>query len=78
MLIKKMVRSSYGQVVMAVLLGFGLSTLFRKSCKEGECLDFKGPPLDKVNDHVFKFDTKCYKFTSVPATCDASKRIVSL
>ena len=77
-MLKKMVRSKFGQVVMAVLLGFGLSTLFRKSCKAGECLDFKGPPLDKVNDHVFKFDTKCYKFSSVPASCDASKRLVPL
>ena len=56
-------RSNYGKLVISVILGFGLSTLFRKSCKDKKCLQFEGPSLDKIKNNVYKHDDKCYQFS---------------
>ena len=74
--IKQVLNSPRGKMLIAVLLGFGLSTFFRKECKDKKCLEFKAPPLDKINDQQFKYNTKCYEFTSVQQACDESKKVL--
>jgi hypothetical protein len=49
-------RSNYGKLVISVILGFGLSTLFRKSCKDKECLKFEGPSPDKLKNQTYKYE----------------------
>ena len=39
----KFMNTSSGQFSMSVVLGLGLSTLFRKACKERNCIVFKAP-----------------------------------
>ena len=73
---KKFIHSHYGRVVIAIILGFGLSTLFRKSCKDKECIDFKSPPLDKITDKVYKYNDKCYVFEQHHTKCSPNKRTI--
>ena len=61
---------------MSVLLGIGISTLFRKVCKDRNCLVFKAPSFDKIKDKVFKFNDKCYSYTENLTKCDISKHII--
>ena len=63
---------------MAIILGLGLACIFRHSCKDKKCIVFKGPALEKVQDKVFKFDDKCYKFNPEATDCDnnAGKKIL--
>lgn len=77
MSLKTVMNSSRGKITIAILLGFGLSTFFRKQCKEKQCLDFKAPPVDKINGQIFQYNTKCFEFESVAEKCDASKKQVS-
>jgi hypothetical protein len=63
---------------MSVILGFGLATLFRTVCKGKNCLLFKAPPMDEIQDKVFKQQDKCYKFTPVTKKCDTSKKNVEM
>ena len=44
----KFMNTSSGQFIMSVVLGLGLSTLFRKACKERNCIVFKAPALKKL------------------------------
>jgi len=74
--IKQVLNSPRGKMLIAVLLGFGLSTFFRKECKDKQCLEFKAPPLDKINGQLFEYNTKCYEFTSVQQTCDEAKKVL--
>jgi hypothetical protein len=69
-------RSNYGKLVISLILGFGLSTLFRKSCKDKECLKFEGPSLDKMKDQTYKHEDKCYQFNATSTVCTAKKRTV--
>ena len=74
--IKTAINSPRGRLAIAFLLGFGLSTLFRKSCKDETCMKFKAPPLKKVEKAPYKFEDKCSLFKSQAAKCDDTKRIV--
>ena len=76
MYIRRLIYSQFGEIVISVLLGLGLATLFRKVCNNRNCLRFEGAPLSKITDQIFKFEEKCYKFTSDIQKCDNSKKII--
>jgi len=67
-----------GKYIMSALLGFGLATLFRTVCKGKNCIVFKAPPMDEIEDKVYKHQDKCYKFTPVTTNCDAKKKNVAM
>jgi hypothetical protein len=74
--LKGVLNSEKGKIVIAILLGFGLSTFFRKECKDKKCLEFKAPPLDKINGQIFEYNTKCYEFESKSVPCKKDKKTV--
>lgn len=76
MRLRNFLRSDYGKIVISIILGFGLSTLFRKSCSTKKCMKFVGPSLDKIKGQTFEYDDKCYQFTPKSATCNSQKKIV--
>jgi len=70
-------KSKYGRFILAIILGFGLSTLFRKTCKDKKCMKFKGPSLEKIKDQIYQYDKKCYQFDPKSVECNPTKRMVS-
>jgi len=76
--ISKFLHTQNGKYIMSVILGFGLATFFRTVCKDKNCLLFKAPPMEEIEDKIYKFHDKCYKYTPVSKKCDASKRTVSI
>ena len=74
--LKNILHSKNGRILMSILLGIGISTLFRKACKERNCLVFKAPSFDKIKDKVFKFDNKCYTYKENMKHCDKNKQVV--
>ena len=76
MTIKTAMNTPHARVMIAALLGFGLSTLFRKSCTGKKCISFKAPAFSAIESGVWKVDDKCYAFKSSPAPCDKSRRTV--
>ena len=73
---KQFLKSDHGKLIISLILGFGLSTLFRKSCKDKNCIEFKSPPLDELNHQVYKHDDKCYLFNANPVTCNPVKKTI--
>ena len=76
MYLGKFVHTETGKIIMSVLLGFGLASLFRTVCKDKDCLIFHAPPLDKFQDKIYKTGDKCYKYTPVATKCNANAKIV--
>ena len=70
-------KSKYGKFILAIILGFGLSTLFRKTCKDKKCIKFKGPSLEEIEQKTYEYDKKCYNFESNAVKCNPVKRTVS-
>ena len=74
--LQKLINSNGGKYLISIILGLGLATIFRKVCKDRNCLKFQGAPLNKITNQIFKFDNKCYKFSSNIKKCDNNKKIV--
>lgn len=74
----KLLHTQSGRYLMSILLGFGLATLFRSTCKGKNCIVFNAPPLEEVDDKIFRFNQKCYRYNYKMETCNEKKRIVEM
>ena len=72
----RFVHTETGKIIMSILLGFGLASLFRTVCKDKDCIIFHAPPLDKFQDKIYKNGDKCYKYTPVATKCNVNAKIV--
>jgi len=73
---KRLLYTDFGQIIISVLLGLGLATLFRKTCQDRKCIVFNAPPVEEIKDKIYKYNDKCYKFNLETSKCDKSKKIV--
>ena len=67
-MINKFLNNSTGIIIISILLGLGLATLFRRNCKNN-CIILKGPEQNKIANQIFNFDDKCYKYTHKIVKC---------
>jgi hypothetical protein len=74
----KFLHGETGRILMSIILGLGLATLFRKACKGRNCVVQKAPPLDEIDGKIYKFQNKCYKYNSVSVKCDKNKKFVEM
>ena len=73
----RFVHTETGRLIMSILLGFGLASLFRTVCKGKKCLIFHAPPLDDFKDKIYKNGDKCFKYTPVATKCLANSKTIS-
>jgi hypothetical protein len=76
--IDRLLNTELGHVFISILLGLGLATLFRKVCKDKNCIVFNGPVISEVDNKTFKHGDECYKYTISPTKCDATKQIIDI
>jgi hypothetical protein len=76
MYLSRFVESENGRILMSIILGLGLATLFRASCKGKNCIIYNAPPLNEIKDKTYKINKKCYKFDFNNTKCDKTKQIV--
>lgn len=67
-----------GQVIISVLLGLGIATLFRKVCNDKNCIEFRGPPISAVENKIFHYDDRCYTYQSRATSCRDDRKTVKL
>jgi len=79
MKIKELMNSPTGRIFISILLGLGLATLFRRACKEKNCIRFAGPVISEVDGKIYKHGEKCYKYESQSSgKCDPNKRVLDI
>jgi len=76
--LKRLLNTSLGQIIISMVLGIGLASLFRKVCTDKNCIVFNGPIIGDIEDKTFKHGEKCYKYKPTPSKCDSTKRIVDV
>lgn len=76
MYLRRLIYGDVGKVIVSIILGLGLATLFRKVCKDRDCIIFKAPDIKKIKNQIFKFDSKCYQFEENIEKCNENKKIV--
>ena len=75
---KKIINSESGRIVISILLGLGLATLFNKVCKDKNCIVFNGPVLSEIDGKIYKYGEKCYSYKMQPSKCDPTKRVIDI
>jgi len=78
MYLDKFVHSSTGKIVMSIILGIGLATIFRTVCTGKRCRIIAAPPMDDIDGQTYKFDNKCYKMEKQAVKCDKTKNVVKI
>ena len=78
MQVKRLLNTPLGNIFISILLGLGLATLFRKVCKDKNCLDFKGPILGEIDGKIYKHGEQCYEYNAASVPCDTKKRIIDV
>jgi hypothetical protein len=76
MKMEKYIHTRTGRIILSILLGLGVASLFRSVCKGKNCMVFYAAPMEEINNKVHKYDNKCYKYVSTVTKCDKSKKIV--
>lgn len=67
---KEVMKNEPGQIVISIILGFGLATMFKKVCKGKNCYVVKGPNTQDVAKYYYKIENKCYKYKPVVSPCE--------
>ena len=73
----KNMHTDKGKYAISIILGFGLASLFRKVCKDRNCIVFQAPSIDEINENIYNFDNKCYKFNEKSMKCGIAEKEVS-
>lgn len=55
--------------MVSVVLGLGLATMFQRVCGDGGCVVLRGPDRAETEKYIWKSDTRCYRYSAVPAAC---------
>ena len=69
----KLLHTDNGRYAISFILGMGLASLFRKICKDRNCLVFQAPPLDEVTKNTYAYGDKCYTFKEKMTKCNPEK-----
>jgi hypothetical protein len=73
----KFIHTETGRIMMSIILGLGIASLFRTVCKGDNCIHFVAAPIEKIKEKVFNLGNgKCVNYSPVPSKCNASKKII--
>ena len=72
------VNTKYGKIIISIVLGIGLASIFRKSCDSRNCIIFQAPSFEEVNENIYKHDGKCFKYKEDNVNCDSNKQTVEI
>ena len=78
MYLDKFVHSQTGKILMSLILGIGLATFFRAVCKGKNCRIISSPPIEEIEDQIYKFNNKCYTFEKNAVDCQINKKTVKI
>ena len=68
------IHTKFGKYLISVILGIGLSSIFRKTCMDKECLEFKAPHHDDISKTTYLHNNECYTFKSSSISCKSKKK----
>ena len=75
--IKKFLKGRTGMVFISIILGLGLSTVFKVSCDSNNCVVIYKSP-DFKDKKIIKYNKKCYEANEHMETCDDKKQIIDM
>ena len=74
--LKRFFHTESGKVIISLLLGLGLATLFKRSCQGKNCIEFKAPNLEDIKNKKYKYGEQCFQYVMNSTGCDSGKKNV--
>ena len=71
-MLQDILQSRIGIIIISIIWGLGLSTLFRKACKGRTCriIRYNGPNPQEVEKTYYNYGTgQCYKYSPILSKC---------
>jgi hypothetical protein len=68
-MLKEIINTEFGRILLSIILGLGLATMFVKVCNGSGCIVIQGPPMKEIGNSVYRIDDTCYKYTPVVTDC---------
>ena len=75
---QRLLHTETGRIIISIVLGLGIASLFRKVCKDRSCISFRAPPLKDLEKDTYKLDDKCYEYKTKAVKCEPGKKEVKL
>lgn len=72
----RLINSETGHIIVSILFGLALSTLFRKICTDRNCLAFYAVSEDKIVGKTFQQGETCFQFKPKSVKCDYKMKTV--
>ena len=75
--VKNLMYTNIGKIILSVLLGLGFATLFRQICNSKDCYRFIGPQHNALRDKIFASDTdrnQCYTLVEENIKCGSKSK----
>jgi hypothetical protein len=63
-------KNQYTKIILGILWGLGLACIFRCACNGRKCIIYKAPKPKDVENNVYSYDEKCYKYKTITTKCD--------
>jgi hypothetical protein len=76
-IVKNLMYTNMGKIILSVLLGLGFATLFRQICNSKDCYRFIGPQHNALRDKIFASDTdktQCYTLVEENIQCGSKSK----
>ena len=69
MLFDKILKTRQGRILLSIIWGLGLACLFRKVCKDRNCIVYKAPNSNLINNEIYLHDNKCFRYNIETTRC---------
>jgi hypothetical protein len=73
---RRLFTTEIGKIILSIILGLGLASLFRSVCTSKNCLNFNGPIISDIKDEIYEHGNKCFKYELKSDKCDNTKKII--
>lgn len=74
--LQRLLNTSNGRIILSILLGLGLSTLFRKFCTDRNCMAFYCAPENQILGKTFQQDEKCFQYQPKSTACNSQVKMI--
>jgi hypothetical protein len=72
-MIKDLLETKMGQIIISVILGLGLAAVFRQVCKGPNCVVVNSPNIQELEKYTYKLNEDCFKYTPYPTACERER-----
>lgn len=73
-------KSRAGIVLISIVWGLGLATLFKRACKDGNCVVIHGPDPNIIKNNIYSLNketnSQCVKMEPYIVPCKDEKNII--